>query len=233
MQRPSFSIKEAVELHKKQTQKEKPDKLPARAAPRPADGISEDERKKYVALDCEMVGVGSNGKSSVLARACVTDFDGAVLYDSFVKVDERVTDFRTQWSGVRPANLKGKEAVAFSECAAEVAGLLKGRILVGHALKNDLKVLMLSHPRKQIRDTATYRPFMRYVHGKFKPKKLKDLAREHLGMTIQGGEHTPDEDAQAAMLLYKAKRKEWEANLRIFAGSGSSKPKKEIALGDA
>ena len=36
----------------------------------------------------------------------------------------------------------------------EVAALLKGRVLVGHAVYNDLKVLMLSHPKKHTRDTA-------------------------------------------------------------------------------
>ena len=35
-----------------------------------------------------------------------------------------------------------------------VAGLLKGKVLVGHALSNDLKVLLLSHPHTAIRDTA-------------------------------------------------------------------------------
>jgi RNA exonuclease 4 len=47
------------------------------------------------------------------------------------------------------------------QCLAAVARLIKDKILVGHALKNDLDVLMLSHPRKMIRDTATYRPLMR------------------------------------------------------------------------
>ena len=42
-----------------------------------------------------------------------------------------------------------------------MAALLKDKILVGHALKNDLTVLLLSHPRKMTRDTATYRPYMR------------------------------------------------------------------------
>ena len=36
----------------------------------------------------------------------------------------------------------------------EVAALLKGRVLVGHAVYNDLKVLMLSHPKRHTRDTA-------------------------------------------------------------------------------
>lgn len=35
----------------------------------------------------------------------------------------------------------------------EVADIIKGRILVGHAIRNDLKVLFLSHPHRLIRDT--------------------------------------------------------------------------------
>jgi RNA exonuclease 4 len=222
--RSTLTIKEAVQLqiNKKEKLEGPPTSSISIAPPHPAvdDCVSLDDQTRYVALDCEMVGTGANGKSSVLARACVVDFHGTILYDSFVKVAERVTDFRTEFSGVRPANLKGREATTFAECAAEIAGLLKGRVLVGHALRNDLSVLMLSHPRQAIRDTATYRPFMRFAHGKFKPRKLKDLAREHIRMDIQGGEHTPDEDARAAMLLYRSKRKEWEANLRIFKGGG-------------
>jgi RNA exonuclease 4 len=35
-----------------------------------------------------------------------------------------------------------------------VCELLSGRVVVGHSLNKDLKVLLLSHPRKDIRDTA-------------------------------------------------------------------------------
>ncbi len=51
------------------------------------------------------------------------------------------------------------------QCQNKVAVLLKGRVLVGHGLKNDLDVLMLSHPRHMIRDTACYRPLMRVREG--------------------------------------------------------------------
>jgi hypothetical protein len=44
---------------------------------------------------------------------------------------------------------------------ADVAKCISGKILVGHALHNDLDVLMLSHPRSKIRDTATFVPYMR------------------------------------------------------------------------
>lgn len=52
--------------------------------------------------------------------------------------------------------------VSFSlQCQTKVADLIKDKVLVGHALQNDLDVLMLSHPRTMIRDTAKYRPYMR------------------------------------------------------------------------
>jgi RNA exonuclease 4 len=223
---PGMTINEAMAAAKKRDAAKSAPKIHAR----PANYVALDEievastdREQYVGLDCEMVGTGINGKRSVLARACVVDYNGDILYDAFVKVDERVTDFRTEFSGVRPSNLKSKEAESFASCVTKVAALLRGKTLVGHALRNDLKVLMLSHPSMSIRDTATYRPLMRYAHGKFRPRKLKDLAKEYLKIDIQGGEHTPDEDARAAMMLYRAKRREWETNLKIFKGpSGKS-----------
>ena len=39
---------------------------------------------------------------------------------------------------MRPSNLR--EAAAFEEVQAQVAELLKGRIVVGHAIENDLEV---------------------------------------------------------------------------------------------
>ena len=47
------------------------------------------------------------------------------------------------------------------QCQRQVADIIKGKVLVGHALKNDLDVLMLKHGRHSIRDTASYRPYMR------------------------------------------------------------------------
>lgn len=77
--------------------------------------ITEEEKQQYVGLDCEMVGIGSSGKRSVLARACVVDFDGNKLYDSFVKPKSFVTDFRTKYSGVRKSDLRSGYAVTIEE----------------------------------------------------------------------------------------------------------------------
>ena len=40
----------------------------------------------------------------------------------------------------------------------EVAALMKGKLVVGHAVHNDFKALMLDHPPAMTRDTAKYWP---------------------------------------------------------------------------
>lgn len=174
------------------------------------------DKCKYVGLDCEMVGIGSDGKQSALARCSLVDFDGNTIYDEFVRPPAFVTDFRTKWSGIRKHDLRHGHAISLQECQSAVAKLLKGKILVGHALSNDLDALLLSHPRRMIRDTARYKPLMR-PHGKsrrkLRPRALKDLTAQFLKTQIQGGEHDSSEDARAAMYIYRMHREEWEQYL--------------------
>lgn len=47
-------------------------------------------------------------------------------------------------------------AIPFGEARIKVGNLIRGRIVVGHSLKNDFDVLCLTHPAKQIRDLAQY-----------------------------------------------------------------------------
>jgi len=180
--------------------------------------VPSSERARYVALDCEMVGLGPTGKQSALARACLVDYDGDVLYDQFVRPKGYVTDFRTKYSGVRQCDLRQGEAVPFEECQAAVAGIMKGKVLVGHALSNDTDAMMLSHPKTMVRDTARYRPLMRTLTGgekvKYRPRALRELSKQHLGVTIQTGEHDPSVDARTAMMLYRKFRGEWETSLK-------------------
>jgi hypothetical protein len=58
-----------------------------------------------IGMDCEMVGVGEDGKDSILARVSIVNHFGHCIYDKFVKPTEKVTDYRTHVSGVRPADL--------------------------------------------------------------------------------------------------------------------------------
>jgi RNA exonuclease 4 len=147
---------------------------------------------RYIGLDCEMVGIGKMGKKSSLARCSIVNYSGDVIYDKFVRSNDYVVDFRTKYSGIRKKDLRKGNAIPLEQCQKEVAAILKGKILVGHALKNDLLALMLKHNRGQIRDTARYRPYMRphgRKGGKFKPRKLKELCKQFLKITIQEGEH--------------------------------------------
>ena len=127
-------------------------------------------------------------------------------------------------------------AISLKEAQRDVMALFKDRILVGHALKCDFKVLMLGHDRRHVRDTSCYKPF-RAMNGGRTPS-LKKLAKHILGLDIQGASHCsvrPSfhafgplsctlfilvspylkvEDALVAMLLYRRHKVAWEASLR-------------------
>ncbi|PWA21895.1 hypothetical protein CCH79_00015573, partial [Gambusia affinis] len=90
-----------------------------------------------VAIDCEMVGVGPDGEESILARVSLVNKFGKCIYDKYVKPTEKVTDYRTAVSGIRPEDIKDGEDIQTVQ--REVADILKGRIVVGHAIHNDLK----------------------------------------------------------------------------------------------
>ena len=77
------------------------------------------QETRIVAVDCEMVGVGAEGRKSALARVVVVNYYGNVLLDTFCAPSERVTDYRTRVSGIRPQDLKG--ATPFDEVQQQVA----------------------------------------------------------------------------------------------------------------
>jgi len=92
----------------------------------------------------------------------------------------------------------------FKTVQEKVAGLIDKRILVGHDIKNDLKVLFLGHPFNKIRDTAKYVFKLKYnlrkcitISLRYKEfhklksgrPSLKFLAEKLLGIKIQSGEH--------------------------------------------
>ncbi|CBQ70803.1 related to REX4-strong similarity to X.laevis XPMC2 protein [Sporisorium reilianum SRZ2] len=170
------------------------------------------EPGNYLAIDCEMVGVGDKGSESILARVSIVNFHGATIMDRFVRPQEKVTDYRTWVSGVRPQDLRN--APSFSEVQGEVANLIKGKVLVGHAIQNDLKALLLSHPKPLIRDTATFQPLRDLAKTKY--PSLKKLAKLVLGIDIQleGESHSSVEDARATMAVFRSQKPKWDEMLR-------------------
>lgn len=181
-------------------------------------GIDSKEITKVVAIDCEMVGIDS-GKDNMLARVSLVNTHGNCIYDKYVLPSEPVVDYRTHVSGIRPKDLHNGEP--FETVQKEVAEILQGRILVGHALKNDLKVLLLSHPRRSVRDTSRYKAFRKFTNGR--TPSLRKLAEDVLGVKIQQGEHDSVIDAKTAMQLYLMYRKEWEKSLHSKSGSSRTK----------
>lgn len=140
----------------------------------------------YLAIDCEMVGLGHMGSESALARVSLVNFHGHVVLDTFVQPREKVTDYRTWVSGVKETDVAN--APEFDVVQKQVAKLVEGRILIGHAIENDTKALLLSHPAPFVRDTQKCKQLREAA--KTKRPGLKKLAEVELGIKIQEGRHS-------------------------------------------
>uniref|UniRef100_UPI00358F751D uncharacterized protein n=1 Tax=Myxine glutinosa TaxID=7769 RepID=UPI00358F751D len=170
--------------------------------PRCAQSIS-----RELALDCEMVGGGFSGRSNILARVSLVCRHGNVAYDTLVKPNEKITDWRSQVTGLNEQSLL--EAPSEDGVRDKVLQLIQGRLLVGHALHNDLKVLKLNHPKDQIRDIQKCPVLHNWLQVRH--PSLKVLAKNLLDMNIQGGAHDSVEDARVAMRLYTLVQDRWKA----------------------
>ncbi|KAE8289299.1 Interferon-stimulated 20 kDa exonuclease-like 2 [Larimichthys crocea] len=149
---------------------------------------------KYLAIDCEMVGSGPKGSINQLARCSIVSYEGDVVYDKFIKPSMPVTDYRTRWSGIRRSDLVN--ATPYAEARKEILRLLMGKVVIGHAIHNDFKVL---EGRRLANECAS----------------LKRLTKAIFNREIQTGRkgHSSVEDARATMELYKVVEQEWERQL--------------------
>lgn len=183
----------------------------------PSENLNAKKRQpgKFLAIDCEFVGVGPEGTESELARVSIVNFYGVVILDTFVKPRDKVTDWRTWVSGVSPKDMKN--AITFKEAQTKCSDLFKDRILVGHAIHHDLTSLFISHPLSMIRDTSRHLPYRKIANGK--TPSLKKLTKEFLKIDIQGAEHSSVEDARATMLLYRLQKDQFELALKQKSGS--------------
>lgn len=180
----------------------------------PAVGNLSNQLKQFVqnavAIDCEMVGVG---RESALAHVAIVDFNGNPIYDKYVIPRggiNSITNYRTRYSGITRGDLAVLDKVkhAFPRIKREVANILQNRMIVGHGLINDFKVLEFVPNPAFVWDTTQIDLFLQndpYKPGR-RPRKLKALAMEFAGNNIQKsneGGHSPLEDARASMNLYR------------------------------
>lgn len=171
--------------------------------------VKELNRNSIVAVDCEMVGV--RGNLSALACCSIVGYNGEVIFHSYIKPREPITSYRTKWSGITAHHMTF--AIPAHTALACVQKILKFRMIVGHDLSADLKLLGLSdHPKTLIRDTLKC-PQVHMLVGLPQPS-LKVLASKLLQREIQVGSHSSLEDAKAVMDIYRTVEVEWERHLR-------------------
>ncbi|CAL1696445.1 unnamed protein product [Somion occarium] len=163
----------------------------------------------YVAAAAQVVHYNGIAKLPMVARVVIVDYRGNLVVDTFVRPTQPVSDYRTAQTGIRPVHLAG--APQFDDVQRYVAGLLKGKILVGYALWNFLSVLGLSHPAIDTRDTALFMPFRKSL--KYKPNimvPLVTLVRQLMGHHIGLQGEVAVEEARASLDLFRSCEQLWE-----------------------
>ncbi|KAJ7180186.1 ribonuclease H-like protein [Mycena crocata] len=152
-------------------------------------------------LDCEMIYTTGGMR---VARVSVVDGAGTEVFDELVRMDDgvEVIDYNTRFSGITEEN-HANAVMPLSAIRASLDALINtDTILIGHGVDNDLKTLRFIHHANV--DTSI---LFRHSAGAPYRKALKDLAREHLGITIQSGGgtvgHSSLEDCVATLDLVK------------------------------
>lgn len=154
------------------------------------------------ALDCEFCQAECG---PVLTRVSMVNFQDEVIYDTYVKPKEEITDYVTKFSGITPEMLENVTTTAQDVQKRILELVSSSDILIGHSLESDLNVMKIKHPN--VIDTAVI-----YHHNRGPPLRpsLKWLASLHLDRLIQQGErtgagHSSVEDLRACLDLVKLK----------------------------
>ncbi|XVF80500.1 hypothetical protein PTKIN_Ptkin15bG0078800 [Pterospermum kingtungense] len=152
--------------------------------------------QRAVAMDCEMVGGGSDGSINLCARVCLVDEDENLILHTYIQPQIPVTDYRYELTGLTEDHLRDamplielQDKIMKILCNGESVGRIpldggKARLLVGHGIQHDLDCLRMKYPGHMQRDTAKYRPLMK---TNLLSHSLKHLTKTYLGQdTISG-----------------------------------------------
>ncbi|KAJ7587275.1 ribonuclease H-like domain-containing protein [Mycena floridula] len=166
--------------------------------------------KGVYTMSCLTVGIGPGGTTSMLARVAIVDYQGQTVLDTYVVPTMKVTDYRTATTGIQPSHLTGNNATQFSVVQEHVANLLKGNILVGHSLWNELSVLGIAHLAVDTRDIGLYQPFRNALRSPNHIVSLWTLAWQLMRRRSQHQESNPLENARTILDLYRTQQQDWE-----------------------
>ncbi|EGO04619.1 hypothetical protein SERLA73DRAFT_173880 [Serpula lacrymans var. lacrymans S7.3] len=165
---------------------------------------------QFLALSCTNVGVGPGGTTAMLARVSIVNYKGDVELDVYVIPTMPVSDYRTSTTGIESVHLLPPCASRFDIVQQHVANLIKGKVLVGHSLWNDLAVLGIPHPAVTTRDVALYQPFRSALRSPNQIIGLQTLMWHLMCRRCQDGQLHPVENARASLDLYRSVATDWE-----------------------
>jgi RNA exonuclease 4 len=148
-----------------------------------------------VALDCEFVECVDGEQ---VARISIVGENGEELFDSYIRPESRIIDYRTEFSGVTFGHLR--KAPTWAAVLRDVHKVLYNRVLVGHTLYKDLEVMRMTG-WKGIKSMVDVSRYSQYKEGG-KVQALKKLTAVFLGRDIQIGKHSSLQDAKATMELF-------------------------------
>ena len=205
--------------------------------------------KHVVAFDCEMVSckptlewllrapvkTGKRKRTpsevSVAAHCAVVDYNYKVLYNSFIRSNLSVTN----WRGIRHGDMV--TAIPFEEAREQILSLLKCNLVVANDIRHDLASLQIRKvidlPLCNIRDTSTCGILRRRANipREHPHAKLQELAKGVLHCKVQKKKpHNPVEDAQVAMELYRNVEEEWEREVSRQYNSGTGSESSDDTL---
>ncbi|KAJ2777998.1 poly(A)-specific ribonuclease [Coemansia interrupta] len=172
---------------------------------------------EFVVLESAKMEVFSDGTQEqhkppvhALARLSVVRANGGLLHglpfiDDYVEISRPIADYASQYSGIYAGDLeKGTSSFKLStmkEVYKKLRLLVDSRcIIIGHGLKHDFRVCNIVVPPAQQRDTMVL--FRTSAH--IRPIALRFLYWFFYQKSIQTGEHSSVEDAQATLKVYES-----------------------------
>ncbi|CAH9132698.1 unnamed protein product [Cuscuta epithymum] len=171
--------------------------------------------REAVAMDCAIVGGGSDGSLDLCARVCLVNEDEKIIFHSYVVPEISITDYRNEITGIKEEHIR--DALPLVEVREKILEILhngesiwkvrmgggRAKVLVGHNLTRFLQCLGMYYPDDLLRDTAKYQPLAK---TNFFSHTFKYLTKTYLGYTIHEGVHDTYQDSVTAMRLYKRMR---------------------------